>query len=102
VDTKELPARTIADGLRKAMPGLCDLLFRHAEMVADTVYENEATIGLASGGSIRVSAAEFDYVRICDEFGAELMYWNLDEIIEDPSGVLGAIFGIAGTVAQAR
>ena len=34
-----------------------------------------------------------DYIRVVGTDGEEIAYWHIDEISEDPSEVIGAIFG---------
>lgn len=59
--------------------------------------EMECVIELANGGSIRCPAhpMECDYVRVCDRDGEEIAYWNVDEWVEEPTEVMGAIMGCA-------
>ena len=60
----------------------------------------EKPIRLVSGNTIYVESAEANasgtsYVRVCDQGGGEIGYWDSAEWQEDPQGVMGAIFGAA-------
>lgn len=59
-------------------------------------YGSEAVILAHSGREMRFPAypVECTYVRIT-QGGYELAYWNIDEVKDDPSEVLGAILGAA-------
>jgi len=60
-------------------------------------FENEASITNKNGAQIRFPAwpEDISYVRVTSADGQEIAYWIIDEIIEDPALVLGAIFGAA-------
>ena len=57
-------------------------------------YADECVVLVHSGRELRTPAypSEVSYVRIT-QLGFELNYWNLDEIKESPSEVLGALMG---------
>ena len=40
---------------------------------------------------------DFDYIRITDPDGYEVVYWNEDEWTEEPQLVVGAMLGYAQT-----
>lgn len=45
-------------------------------------------------GNAKLVVGEFgDYVRVLDLYSEEIVYYNEDEIIDDPDDVLGAIVG---------
>jgi hypothetical protein len=58
-------------------------------------YPNEAAITHSNGAQIRFEAypESVSYVRVLDATGEEIAYWTIDELQEDPSDVMGAIFG---------
>jgi hypothetical protein len=67
--------------------------------MSDDGYGNEGLITLSWGGAIRFEAYTDavlpSYVRIVDQSGAEIAYWNVDEFTEDAPLVLGAFLGLA-------
>lgn len=68
--------------------------------VAQILYE-EKLIPLPNGGSLRCGPGKEHqwggYVRICDENGKEIVYWDVAEWEEDSESVMGAIFSAAMT-----
>jgi len=60
-------------------------------------YEDECIIELENGNSIRCPSFPdpCSYIRVCNSRGAELAYWNSDEIKENPEEVIGAFMGCA-------
>ena len=63
-------------------------------------FSNDVRLPLQNGLSICVQSAKdnpggTEYVRIENEVGDELHYWDCAEWGEDPQGVMGAIFGAA-------
>ena len=52
-------------------------------------------INKENGNQLRTQPypAEVDYVRVCNSEGEEIAYWTMDEVIEDPADVLGAMMG---------
>lgn len=71
----------------------------------------EVVVRLADGWSLRSGvydqAAEGaslsgEYVRLCDEGGAEYAYWDKDEWAADPSLVMGAIMNSAAGLRVER
>lgn len=59
---------------------------------------SEYIVRLENGRSIRTDSfqdnpAGASYVRICDEHGNEVAYWDHAEWAEDPQLVMGAILG---------
>lgn len=51
---------------------------------------------LKNGFTVRSDSEEYElgeYVRICDEQGTELLYWDNAEWQENPVEVMGAILG---------
>lgn len=79
-----------------ALSGWSDVEVTHALDSLGTDYGPECVVALANGREIRTPAFpdECTYVRIV-EFGFELAYWIDGEWSEDPSGVMGAIMGLA-------
>lgn len=61
----------------------------------DDEYENECAIIHSNAASLRFSAYPdpVTYIRAVSSTGEEIAYWTIDEILEDPSDVLGAAFG---------
>lgn len=63
------------------------------------ITEHEIIIPLENGGSLRCGSGEFHlwggYVRICDDEGNEMVYWDSQEFEEDAECVLGAVFAYA-------
>lgn len=56
--------------------------------------ENEILVELANGYSLRSGSEEYhagDYVRLCNEIGEEIAYWDHLEWQEEPVEVMGAI-----------
>jgi len=55
----------------------------------------ETVIELKNGGSVRCPAhpAPCDYVRVCDEGGEEIVYYDKQEWIDEPVDVMGALLG---------
>lgn len=61
-------------------------------------YSDEVIVELKNGRTIRSGSTEHqagDYVRVCDESGEELQYWDYLEWEEDPKLVMGAILILA-------
>lgn len=58
-------------------------------------YGTESAIRHQNGAQIRFPAypEAVSYVRVVSAEGEEIAYWDIDEITEDTSDVLGAIFG---------
>jgi hypothetical protein len=63
---------------------------------------SETVVQLANGWSLRSGLydnySDFtcgDYVRLCDERGTEILYWDSDEWKRDPVLVMGAIMNAA-------
>lgn len=68
---------------------------RHRDAVNGNEYGDETVlVNVANGFGLAVtSEGDVDYVRICDPDGGETAYWSVDEFSEDPSDVIGAMFG---------
>ena len=70
-----------------------------------TNYGLEGYVTLPWGGELRFPATDeltivgddFDYIRITDPDGYEVVYWNEDEWTEEPQLVVGAMLGYAQT-----
>lgn len=64
-------------------------------------HEGELIFPLANGGTLRCGEGELrehgGYIRICDEDGAELVFWDQNEWQEEPEEVIGAAFSYART-----
>ena len=77
---------------------------QHATATADCEYTDESRIPLPSGGSIRFPAhpENVDYVRVSDDEDRELMYWHVDEFLEEGqfADVMGAFLGLAKQAAE--
>ena len=80
----------------------------HAKDSKGTSYGNESFIPLPSGGRICFPAypEAVSYVRVVDDDGRELMYWNSEELCEDmetsSNSAMGAFLGLAKQVAEAK
>jgi hypothetical protein len=58
-------------------------------------YGPECVIELKNGLQVRgpVYPEPCSYIRVCDAEGTEIVYWNSDEMREDPEDVMGALLG---------
>lgn len=67
----------------------------HRDAVNGNEYGEETVmVNVSNGFRLTVPADSLvDYVRICDPDGGETAYWSVDEFGEDPSDVIGAMFG---------
>lgn len=70
----------------------CDL---RAEETGQRGYGPECVVQVHTGFYLVAPAypQELDYLRVCDPLGREIAYWNVDEVVEDPADVLGALVG---------
>lgn len=66
--------------------------------------EGEVVVQLADGCTLRSGVYQpnepgaltsGEYVRLCDEYGNEILYWDQDEWATDPALVMGAIINSA-------
>lgn len=69
-------------------------------------FANELVLRMQNGMQLRCEntaqkADKVSYIRVCDPSGDEVVYWSIDEIREDPSGVMGAIVGSLFSVEYA-
>ena len=78
-----------------AQASMLDVERAHARGAGAGSYENEFILPTASGRSIHAPAYpdECTYVRVVDQAGNELMYWDSAEWAESPEEVMGAILG---------
>ena len=61
-------------------------------------YTKELVVPLANGWSLRSAGLENEcgaYVRVCDETGEEVAYWDMQEWQDEPEEVMGAILRTA-------
>ena len=79
------------DNPYRLMPG--EIIHRDATL--DNSYGEEFILFNVSNGFRLTTPLEggVDYVRICDPDGGETAYWTADEFAQDPSDVIGAMFG---------
>lgn len=58
----------------------------------DEGYGLETVVHTLNGTQIRCEAsAETSFIRVCDETGEEIVYWDIEEIREDPGTVVHAL-----------
>ena len=63
----------------------------------------EVIIKLEDGCTLRSGSEEYeagDYVRLCDQEGNEVEYWDHQEWVDDPIVVMGAIINIMAGVRR--
>ena len=63
--------------------------------------EDEVIVKLADGCTLRSGSNTHmagDYVRLCDESGEEIAYWDSSEWREEPVEVMGAIIRAASGI----
>jgi len=86
--------REVAAQMLEAIVAACGV-----EARADREYGRESAIGLAGHGWIcvfgEVDAAPLDYIRVVNAQGVEEGFWSIDEIVDTPAEVLGALMGAA-------
>ncbi len=75
--------------------GLHDFEHAHIEGSQGDEYGDEVALVAHTGYQLRYGQDGdlLEYVRVCDPFGRELMFWHYDEWAQDPQVVMGAILG---------
>lgn len=84
--------------------GLTEAEQSHARCAGEVDYGPECVVHTVSGFSLASAAYpdEVDYLRILSPTGEELAYWTVEEIVQDPAEVLGAIMGALRPVSLSK